>query len=382
VGAEKHRISVGNHDATLDMTFEAWLDDVAIGESRLPWVREDDQRSLRELQPLQPDTLPEAFSFVFGSCSNSNHVPAKATALAAASELDADFVLHLGDLGYVDSSAYAQTVNGYLASWNDLLASDHMSRLADRPWVRICSDHDLGGNNVVATTVAPFAAEAFTKYHANDRSADGEGRYGSMALDGGRILLVWTEGVLFRSNLENPDAPDNTKLGEAQLKWLLDLLASAKDAKLILLATETPFGQQSNTSWTNHPRERKAVLDAVHATGAQVRILSGDLHHAAWARLSDTVVEWGAAAMSEFPEGRPRPASDVLDSGSPDYRGYKSRPKALENMTIDEFNATTTYGFCGIDTRAGTATFELRGPDGQVRVDELGRPMTETFTYA
>ena len=256
-----------------------------------------------------------------------------------------------------------------------------MARLADKPWIFMCSDHDLGGNNISATTVAPFAADAFARFNSNDKAADGVGRYGSVTFDGGRVLLIWTEGVLYRSALDNPAAAGNTKLGPAQKAWLLNLLAKST-AKLVIIASETTVAHESKTSWTNHPQERAEVLAAAAATKGQVRFVSGDLHRARWARLAPNVVEWGAAAMSEFPEGPPPVAQGVLDSSMPAYPGYRSRPTALEAMTVPQFNATTTFGHAEINTVAHTAKFELRAGDGTVRVDDRGRPMSETLSYA
>jgi hypothetical protein len=380
IGATKDRISFGNHSPELDVEFEAWIDDLAVGRVRLPWVRTDDPREIRRPKRLDPAALPPTFRFVFGSCSNSNHVPAIGTALEAASGLDPDFVLHLGDLGYVDSSAYAQSADGYLASWSDHLAGEHMERLADRPWINVSSDHDLGGNNVVAATVAPFAADAFARFQRNDPAADGVGRYGSVLLDEGNILLIWTEGVLYRSAVDNPDAPDNTKLGAEQKAWLLNLLAT-NTAPLVLIASETCLGHQSSTSWSNHPAERREILDAAAASAPNVRFLSGDLHHANYARFADNCAEWGAAAMSEFPEGKPKPVPDVLDAAQPGYPGYRSRVSALESLTIPEFNSTTTFGLVEVDTTAGSIRIGLLDNTGQVRVSDTGWPMTETFAY-
>ena len=194
------------------------------------------------------------------------------------------------------------------------------------------------------------------------------GRYGSVAFDDGRVLFIWTEGVLYRSALDNPSAPGNTKLGATQKAWLLDLLHQTK-AKLVVIASETTVAHESKTSWSNHPQERAELLQAAAAVPGQVRFISGDLHRARWARLASNVVEWGAAAMSEFPEGPPPVAPGVLDSSMASYPGYRSRPTALQAMTIPQFNATTTYGYATIDTAAHSASFELRANDGAVRVD-------------
>jgi hypothetical protein len=374
-GTPRDAAAIGNV-FKVDGRFEIWLDDVEVATSRIPWAMPSPDRAVKRPQRVDPAALAGTFSFVFGSCINANHVPYETTALAAAAAMQPDFFVHLGDHGYVDNSAWSQSIEGYHAFWNDLASVDHLAGLAGVPWVFICSDHDLGANNATAETLVPFASEAFATWQNNDPAADGIGRYGSVELDGGRILLVWLEGIAYRCAL----GVDGTMLGDAQRDWLVSLLSSTT-AGLVLIATQTAVGHASDTAWNMNPTERSIVLDAARACSATVRFLSGDYHAARWADLGGDVAEWGAAPLAEFPQPPPAPTKDVVDHGWFTVGSFDSRPAALAGMTIEEFNSAGTFGRAVIDTATQRATFELRDNQGNIRADHLGRPMTETVTY-
>ena len=66
VGRTKNRVSIGNHHPTLGVTFEAWIDDVAVGETRLPWLRTDDAR---DSGPAERHSMSRSFRRSSASCS-------------------------------------------------------------------------------------------------------------------------------------------------------------------------------------------------------------------------------------------------------------------------------------------------------------------------
>lgn len=374
-GPVKRVVSFGNSFEVAG-PYEYWLDHVAIGAQRQPWVAVDRQPALTRPRPLEPSGLPATFSFVFGSCLNPNHVPLDGTALAAAAATSPTFFLHLGDHGYADTSAWAQNSDGYLAHWSGLMDTEHIDSLSRVPWLSLASDHDLGRNDASSITLLPFADAAFTAWQTNDPRADGAGRYGSVALDGGAVLLVWTEGVAHRA----PLGSNGTFLGDAQREWLLALLASTT-AGLVIIASQTTIGHFSVSGWSANPNERAQVLAAAAACPAHVRFLSGDYHAARWAQLGPRVAEWGAAPLAEFPQPAPRPLPDVADHGYFTVGNFRSRPEALAVLTLDEFNAATTFGRVVIDGTRHEAAFGLFDNFGALRVDQLGRAMAETVRY-
>ncbi len=382
-GAIKDAIALGNDRGSPGTTFEVHLDGFAVGEQRLAWANPLLPATLQRPKRLDPRALPTPFTFCFGSCNNAKSAPFRNTALGAAAATDPDFLIHLGDYGYPDSNAYRQSVNGYHALWSDLLVEDQLARLATKPWIYIASDHDMGRNDCDSTTCLPAASTAFAEWQNNDPAADGVGRYGSVTLDNGRVLLIWTEGIAFRSPLAMPDGPGKTVLGPKQKAWLLDLLRTTT-ARLVIIASQTSIGFVTGSDWSPYQTERAEVIRACQASpAAAVRFVSGDYHHAAWSRFGPKVAEWLAAPMAEFPE--PAYVPDTLVDASATAAigpGFDSRPHALAGETWAQFDAASSFGHVAIDGNAGTATFEVRDSTGNVRVDDHGFRFHEVVQYA
>ncbi len=326
------------------------------------------------------------FSFVFGSCNVSSRVPYVGTALEAAAAMEPDFVVHLGDYCYPDSGAYRQSVQGYLALWTDLLYEECLGRLFSRPWIYVASDHDLGGNNVDSETLSPFAQEAYTTWHRNGTGADGEGRYGAIEFDEGRVLFIWVDAISLRSPIAQPDGPDKTSLGAVQKKWLLSMLANSS-AGLIIIASQTTFGHDTDTGWGQYATERLEVLEACQQVEGIVRWISGDHHSARWVRIGDKIAEWGAAPFAEVPQSCLGAATFVDEQVCISRMALStsdaalSRSEVLARLARDEINASTSFGRVVIDTIQKTATFEVRDSTGQVRIHDSGFRMMETIKY-
>lgn len=382
-GAAKDTVAIGNDLVRVGSTFEAHLDGFAVGDMRLPWA--STLPPVTPPRPLRLDraALPARFSFCFGSCNNAKSAPYRDTALGTAARLDPDFFVHLGDYAYPDSNAYAQTLGGYTAIWTDLFFEEQLELLSRKPWIYIASDHDMGKNGCDITNCSPVASRAFAQWQNNDPKADGEGRYGSVLLDNGRVLLIWTEGIAYRSLLTAPDGPDKTVLGPKQKAWLLRLLASTT-ARLVVIASQTSIGFVTGSDWAQYPTERAEIIKACQSSpAAAVRFISGDYHHAGWSRFGPKVAEWLAAPMAEFPEGV-NPAGPLVDASAPAAvgPGFTSRPEALRSEGWSAFNAASSVGRVVIDGPAATAMFELLDPKGQVRTDGAAFTFREVVRYA
>jgi hypothetical protein len=204
-----------------------------------------------------------------------------------------------------------------------------------------------------------------------------------VSLDQGRVLLVWTEGVAFRSPLAAPDGPDKTVLGAKQKAWLLRLLATTT-AKLVVIASQTAIGFTTGSDWNQYPTERAELLGACQRSPATaVRFLSGDYHHATWSRFGPKVAEWVAAPMAEFPEPVDPPGPLVDGSAAAAIGpGFASRPDALAGESWTAFNDASSVGHVIVDGPAGTAMFEVLGPDDTVRTDGKGFSFREVVRYA
>jgi hypothetical protein len=359
------------------------LDAFAIGDQRIPWANPNAPADLPRPTRLEPARLPAAFSFCFGSCNNPNQAPYGATAVGTGARLDPDFFVHLGDYCYPDSNAYRQTPAGYHAIWSDAFYEEQVATLARKPWIYIASDHDMGKNDCDATSCNPIASEAFAQWQNNDPSADGVGRYGRVVLDNGRVLLLWTEGMAFRSPLTAPDGPQKTVLGARQKAWLLDQLAGTS-ARLVIVASQTSIGHVTGSDWALYPTERAEVIRACQACPADhVRFISGDYHHACWARFDDKVAEWVAAPMAEFPEpANPAGTLVVAAADAAIGPGFASRPDALKGEGESAMNDASSVGHVVVDGPRGVATFEVLDNRGKVRIDGKGFAFREVVRYA
>lgn len=386
VGQTKDIVSFGNDLSDRGGSLEAWLDNIAVAEVKLPWLPQDPDPLPTRLVGLDPAKLPSVFSFVFGSCNVSTWVPYRGFALQAAADMEPDFVIHLGDNCYPDTGAYRQTTAGYLALWSDLLYEEQLGRLARRPWLYVASDHDLGGNNVDRATVLPAANDAFARWQSNPRTHDTAGRYGWMDFDDGQIRLLWLDALSNRSSLNDPDGPEKTMLGGAQKAWLLNVLAN-KTARLLIIASQTAVGHASDTGWAQYPSERREILQACRSNGAVVRWITGDHHTARWTRIGTSIAEWGAAPFAEAPQGLPRQADDVDEaviigaSAEVEDQSGGERSRIISIMNRDQLRAASSFGRVEIDTTNGTAQFEVRDHQGKIRADSSGFRFAETVRY-
>ncbi len=377
----KGQVSFGNINPNLNMTFEVWLDEMAVGTNKLPWASPLTDRSepVRP-SPVVPDELGVTFSFVFGSCNNSSLLPYDSMALGAAARMDPTFLIHLGDHGYPDTGAYRQSRAAYRALWSDLGHESNMTGLLERPWLMVASDHDLGGNNIAADTVVPFASQAFDSYNQNDTGAQPQGRFGSTFLADGAIELVWLEEIVHRSPVKDFNGPGKTCLGPEQKAWFLDRIATSP-SDLMIVASQTTIGHVSESGWIQYEFERSELIEACRARNGWTRWLSGDKHTARWAYFEDRLVEWGAAAWAEIPQGTPQPAPGVALSASGPAGAFPTRKAALDALGLSGIANATSFGHCEIDTVAGTAHFSVRDNNGEVRVQRDGTVLEETISY-
>lgn len=375
------RVSFGNINPNLDLTFELWLDEFAVGQQKLPWANPSaDRMTIRRPLRLEPTELAEQFTFSFGSCNNSTFLPYDNMALGAAATANADFFIHLGDHGYPDTGAYRQSAAAYTALWSDLAHESNLAKLSRRPWLYLASDHDLGGNNIGAENVPPYAKQAFNEWQNNDASVDPTGSYGNLMLAGGEIELVWLEEIAYRSPIDAPNTSEKTCLGEIQKAWFLDRIANSR-ADLMIVASQTTLGHVSESGWVQYRSERQELVDACLERDGWTRWLSGDKHTARWAYFDERLVEWGAAALAEIPQGEPQAAPGVLLDASGPAGSFPTRKAALESLTLAGVAAATSFGLASIDSVAGTANFTVRDNLGEVRIQQDGTVLEETISY-
>ncbi len=381
MAAEKNLVSFGCSNPNLGITFEVWLDEFAVGAQKLAWASPGTERNeIVRPMALDPAPLGDRFTFVFGSCNNASLLPYDTMAIGAAARAEADFVIHLGDHGYPDTGAYRQSERAYHALWSDLGQESNVASLLRRPWLVLASDHDLGGNNIHAEAIPAFASAAFDSYNRNDTSAEPNGRYGSIELAGGEVELLWLEELVYRAPIDAPDTPSKTCLGPEQKSWFLDRLRTTR-AHLLIIASQTTIGHVSESGWIQYPAERAEIVQACRERDGWTRWLSGDKHTARWAWFEDRLVEWGAAAWAEIPQGEPQAAPGVVRAASGPAGAFPTRVSAIEALTLRGIADATSFGWAEIDAISGTAHFTVRDNRGEVRVQNDGTVLEERIDY-
>jgi hypothetical protein len=140
----------------------------------------------------------------------------------------------------------------------------------------------------------------------------------------------------------------------------------------------------TGSDWAPYATERAELIRACQASPARhVRFVSGDYHHACWARFGEKVAEWVAAPMAEFPEPVD-PRGTLVDSAAEAAigPGFPSRPQALRSEGEAAMNNASSVGRVSVDGARGIATFEVLDNAGRVRVDGRGFSFRESVRYA
>ena len=266
----------------------------------------------------------------------------------------AAFMLFLGDFIYVDVPLRLGYSNRhYRSEHRRVYASPSWSLpgLANLPWLHTLDDHEIAndwssGND---TTPFPAAREPFLNYHVSVNPPLPHGApptpnttYFTFARGPASFFMldtrayrttpeVQTSSPLSTAATESAYAPPDssalspfpedsidfsnaTIIGAAQLSSLLDYLSTPEPANVHwkIIASSVPFTKNwrfgTQDTWGGFLRERKIVLDAMHAAearlGIRVIILSGDRHEFGAIRFpSDSSVTSAASGPHEFSVG-------------------------------------------------------------------------------
>ncbi len=227
-----------------------------------------------------------------GSCANENRNQPIWEAIVATQP---DAFVFLGDNVYADTEDRREMRKAYETLG---AKSGYQALLATCPVYAIWDDHDYGVNDGGAEfPMREQAEEEFHRFFKTPEGADSRKRPGIYDVDylkgeGGEVLqLVRLDTRYFRGPLVK--LPEKTPLGryernldesvtilgEAQWKWLAEVLEEPADLRVI--ATSIQFLPQDHRweLWENFPHERRKLLDLlrVKETGPVV-FLSGDRH--------------------------------------------------------------------------------------------------------
>jgi phosphodiesterase/alkaline phosphatase D-like protein len=233
-------------------------------------------------------TFPEgagSFTVAFGSCSRSG---SNGSVFDAIGHTDPIAYLELGDIHY--ANVRDDDLGAFLAAWDSVLTPPAQSALyRSTSSAYIWDDHDYGGNDADRTAPSRPAAHAAYRgvvphYPLAPGAESGTGPV-HQAFSIGRVRFLLTDARSERDPASEPDGPDKTMLGEAQVRWLTDQLRASRDdgVPLTVWLNATPWidaAEPGEDTWGGYADERERIATAIGDLGMADRLLmlSGDAH--------------------------------------------------------------------------------------------------------
>ena len=235
---------------------------------------------------------PPNFTLAFGSCAYINDpmvdgVPERPYGggfeiFDAIADASPDFMLWLGDAIYLRPGDWGSREGiyrryGHVRKFKPLqrlLSATHHSAIWD--------DHDYGPNDSNWTYVHKGSAlEIFKEFWANPSYGlpNQPGVFGQFSW--GDVDFFLLDNRYHRSPSNSPDGHDKTQLGDGQLSWLLDALASSKAAfKVVIGGGQFLSPYDRFEGYAQFSFERDFLLDEVRKRRIEgILFLSGDRHH-------------------------------------------------------------------------------------------------------
>ena len=195
------------------------------------------------------------------------------------SELAPDLLLWLGDNIYGDALDPEILREEYrrLRDMATLQPVIHnISNLA------VWDDHDYGLNNHDRTNpIKDEALEIFKQYWANPAYGLGDVPGIFFSYSYGRVDFFFLDDRWYRDPDIDPDTPQKTQLGEAQLAWLKSELEASSAVFKVLVSGGgwTSSKGATGDSWAAFLHERNHIFDFIRDNGISgVVLISGDSH--------------------------------------------------------------------------------------------------------
>lgn len=201
-----------------------------------------------------------------GSCSKDDDQPIFATILDA----EPDLFVFGGDNHYANTDKLPALRAAY--RWA-LERPERAEMVANVPILATWDDHDFVGNNTDGTAEGrDVAARAFAEYW-------GHALHGLQGTPGIFSRTTWGDVDLFLVDDRYYRGIDDSMLGEAQLAWLMEGLASSTATFKLVVSGSQWTSEGSDDSWASFPEEREALFDFLDERGVTgVVLISGDKH--------------------------------------------------------------------------------------------------------
>jgi alkaline phosphatase D len=238
------------------------------------------------------------------------------------------------------------------------------------PMMATWDDHDFGLNDAGGSfPMRRWAEELFeTFWGSSDAVRSRPGVYDSTITGpvGKRVQVIMLDTRFFRSDLKRApwskdrpplggyvpdDSRDKTVLGEDQWAWLEAELAKPAEVRIVVSSTQVITQAHQFEGWTNFPRERSRLLDALSRRAPSgLVMLSGDRHAAGIYK-----AEHGGQTMWELTS-----SSLNLSFGNDNDRSTAREP---DPTRVTKFFSVENYGLVDIDWKAKALTMTLKGND-------------------
>jgi alkaline phosphatase D len=150
------------------------------------------------------------------------------------------------------------------------------------PQLATWDDHDFGLDNYDHTNpIKVHTRKLFEQYWANPVSGTEDGNGVHFRYRYGGVDFYFLDGRYWRSENTEPDGPDKTMLGKAQLAWLRqELQRSEAPFKVLICGSNWALGEGTrDDTWAGFTHERNALFEFIRERDiGGVVLLAGNTH--------------------------------------------------------------------------------------------------------
>lgn len=305
-----------------------------------------------------------SFTFAAGSCCGQNGTGgvADSDAYARIEDRSPLFFLHMGDLHYANITTNSASL--YWAKYRDVLTQPKMaSMLRSVPMVYAWDDHDYGNDNSGSSSPSKAAAQSAYRDYVPHYDVPANLIYQTFVC--GRIRFIVLDVRSARAGA--------TMLGATQKAWLLNLLTTSTEKKLVIVSGVPWLGSNSE-GFGGYTSERQDIAEAITTAGTdRVVIVHGDLHMCA--------ADYGQNSQYDPANSDPGPAvfcfaplNATVSAGSDTYGTGKYVASSQQYGTIDVFDDGTDITIVGtgwaIVNAVESSLFVVTSPTGATMTAE------------
>ncbi|AWG21708.1 phosphodiesterase [Flavobacterium faecale] len=243
------------------------------------------------------ENAPE-FKIAFGSCSYINENPLDRPGKGYGSEYEIfetiakqnpDIMLWGGDNTYLREADYDSKTGIYHRNTHTRAIKEIQPLLAKAQNIAIWDDHDFGPDDSNRSFYNKYLTQkAFKDFWANKSygmdPSQQEGVYTTFNWGDAEFFLL--DNRFFRSPDERKTGK-LTMLGDKQLEWLIDALATSRaNFKIVVIGGQVLNSDPKTENYGHYPEEKEKLLSEIAANDIKgVLFLSGDRHFSELSRL-------------------------------------------------------------------------------------------------